>query len=149
MFGLFLYFFLLWWYHCNCGIDNKEMFNLCVFNFTEKIWYVSSWWIWFGIGAIPDLDSGSAPHPRCLSVPSLCPALQTIAILVINSWEIKELMLGNEWDTLLNLSENKTFGTLLFIHSLNWRVKSKIKKFSFFEVKCYELTGRRPRKKKC
>lgn len=34
------------------------MFNIYSdFNFTEKIWYMPSWWIWFGIRTVPNLDS--------------------------------------------------------------------------------------------
>lgn len=72
------------------------MCNIPSLNFTEEIWYVPSWRIRFGIGTVPDLDSEQTPYPRCLSLSTLCAALQTLAILRKNSWKAEQLMLGKE-----------------------------------------------------
>ena len=63
-------------FHCfrqNCKVSLYSSVSL-----TEKVWHVSTWWLWPGLGTILDLDSGQIPHPRCVLVPSVCPALQAV-----------------------------------------------------------------------
>lgn len=98
-------------------MNYRKMCNIPSLNFTEEIRYVPSRRIRFGIGAVPDLDSEQTPYPRCLSLSTLCPALQTLAILRENSWKTEQLMLGKERYTLLyySLSDHKTSCNLLLV----------------------------------
>lgn len=39
--------------------------------FAEEVWFLSTWWLWFGTGTIPNLASEQATYQRCLSVPTV------------------------------------------------------------------------------
>lgn len=69
---------LVGWFGVTAALNDKVC-NIPSLNSTEEIRYVPSRRIRFGIGAVPDLDSEQTPHPRCLSLSTLCAALQTLS----------------------------------------------------------------------
>lgn len=45
---------------------------------SEEIWFLPTWWIWFGTGAIPHMAAEQTAYQRCLSVPTLYWKVSTI-----------------------------------------------------------------------
>ena len=62
-----------WWSNSQINVSSFLLLLL-----SEEIWFLPTWWIWFGTGAIPHMAAEQTAYQRCLSVPTLYWKVSTI-----------------------------------------------------------------------